>query len=112
MRNDTNTQCHGPSFNKSPSSLPARQQVVIGYVDQQFVVPDLIKPTSIVKASGQDQACNIRPSVGRESEMTVDIACTNGITKRPRAGIKAEEAEFMHRMCMLVQVVLTMRSVL
>ena len=41
VRNDTNTQCHGPGFNKSPSSLPAGQQVVIGYVDKQFVVPDL-----------------------------------------------------------------------
>ena len=74
MRNDSNTQRHCACFNKSSSSLPDGQQVVISYVDKQFVVPDLIKPTSIVKASRQDQACNIGPGVGREGEMTVDVA--------------------------------------
>lgn len=82
VRNDTNTQCHCPCFNKSPSSLPARQQVVISYVDKQFVVPDLIKPTGIVEASRKKQACNVGPGVGREGEVTVDVAyvrCDTGI---------------------------------
>lgn len=34
VRNDSNTQCHCPCFNQSVGFLPARQQVVISYVDK------------------------------------------------------------------------------
>lgn len=34
VRNDANTQCHCPCFNQSVNFLPARQQVVISYVDK------------------------------------------------------------------------------
>lgn len=74
VRNDANTQRHRPCFNASLSFLPAGQQVVVGYIDKEFVVPDLVKPTGIVKACRKEQACNVGPGVGREGEMTVDVA--------------------------------------
>ena len=74
MRNDANAQRHRPRFNVSLSFLPARQQVVISYVDKQLVVPNLIKPIGVVEACHEEQACNVGPSVGREGKMIVDVA--------------------------------------
>lgn len=73
MRNDFNTQSHCPCFNKSLGFCSARQQVVIGDVDKQLVVPDCIKD-AIVKAGCQQQACDVGASIGREGKMIVDVA--------------------------------------
>lgn len=74
VRSDFNTEGHCPCFNKSLGSCPARQQVVIGNVDEQLVLPDLIEATSIVEGGRQQQACDVRASTGREGEMAVDVA--------------------------------------
>lgn len=74
VRSDFNTEGHCPCFNKSLGSCPARQQVVIGNVDEQLVPPDLIEATSIVEGGRQQQACDVRASTGREGEMAVDVA--------------------------------------
>lgn len=41
----------------------------------QLVVPVLVEPTIIIKAGCQQQARDIGTSIGREGEMTVDVAC-------------------------------------